>query len=95
MANIIEITGKQHIFGMSQKTGKVYDFTDVYYLGRRKNVEGLAAVKKTVGADLIAADDIVVGGHYAVEIDDEGNIIEIRKADRPAATPAPSSAGKN
>ena len=95
MANIIEVVGKQHIAGTSQKTGKVYDFTDVHYLGRRKNVEGLAAVKKTVGADIISADEIVVGGHYAVEIDDEGNIIEMKKADRSAATPVTGQAGKN
>ena len=95
MANVIEIVGKQHIAGTSQKTGKAYDFTDIYYLGRRKNVEGLAAVKKTVGADLIPADEIVIGGHYALEIDDEGNIIEMRKADRPTVTPATGQASKN
>ena len=95
MANIIEIVGKQHISGTSQKTGKVYDFTDIYYLGRRKNVEGLAAVKKTVGADIIGADEIIVGGHYAVEIDDEGNVIEMKKADRPVAAPVTGQTGKN
>ena len=94
MSNIIEVLGKHHLAGVN-KSGRVYDFTDVYYLGKRRNVEGLAAVKKTIGADIISADEIVVGGHYAVEIDDEGNVIEMRKADRPTAAPATNTTGKN
>lgn len=82
---IIEITGKQHIAGISSKTGKPYDFTDIYYLGRRKNVEGLAAVKKTIGADIIASENIVVGGSYDVDADDEGNIIEMHRVSKPAS----------
>jgi hypothetical protein len=83
---VTEIVGKQHICGISAKTGKAYDFCDIYYLGRRKNVEGLAAVKKTVGADVVAADDITIGGMYDLTVDDEGNIIEVHKVSTSASS---------
>ena len=51
-------------------------------------MEGLAAVKKTIGADIITADNIVVGGSYDVDADDEGNIIEMRRVAKPASTTA-------
>ena len=74
MNAIVEIIGKQHISGVSQKTGKPYDFTDIYYLGRKKGVEGLVAVKKTIGSEIMASRDIVVGGTYSLEGDDEGEM---------------------
>ena len=71
---IIQISGKQHHAGIGKTSGKPYDFCDIHYLGRRRNVEGFAAVKKSVGADIIAADDIIVGSYYDMSVDDEGNI---------------------
>ena len=82
---IIEIAGKQHIAGISTKTGKPYDFCDIHYLGRRKNVEGLASVKKSISADIIPADSIEVGASYAIVADDEGNIIEMRRVAKPTS----------
>lgn len=85
---LIKLEGKQHIAGISKSTNKPYDFCEIHYLGRRKNVEGLAAVKKSVGADVISANDIIVGAEYEMTVDDEGSIIEMRKASKSPSIPA-------
>lgn len=82
---IIEITGKHHFEGIGAKTGKPYDFTDIYYLGRRKDVEGLVSVKKTVQGKDLAADEIVIGASYDMDVDDEGNIINIHRVRKPSS----------
>jgi hypothetical protein len=83
---VTEIVGKCHRQGISKTSGKPYDFSEVHYLGRKKGVEGLAAVAKTVGADIIAYDDIAIGEMYDIERDDDGNIIGMAKAKMPAAS---------
>lgn len=84
---ITEIVGKSHRKGTGKTSGKPYDFTEVHYLGRRRGVEGMAAISKTVGADIISYDDIAIGGMYDITRDDDGNIIEMRKTDKGTASP--------
>ena len=47
----------------------------------------LAAITKTVGADIIPYDDIAIGSMYDITRDDDGNIIEMRKTDKGTASP--------
>ncbi|MBT9650246.1 hypothetical protein GPK87_12535 [Oscillibacter sp. MCC667] len=82
-----EIVGKAHRKGVGKVSGKPYDFTEVHYLGRRRGVEGLAAVSKSVGAEVIVYDDITIGAYYAITHDEDGNIIEMTKVtDKGTAT---------
>ena len=91
---ITEIVGKSHRKGIGKASGKPYDFSEIHYLGRKKGVEGLAAISKTVGADIMAYDDIVINAMYDITRDDDGNIIEMRKADKVSASPVTGQQGK-
>lgn len=70
---VVKIEGKEHRQGVS-KAGKNYDFNVVYFLAKQRGVDGLAAVSKIVDTALIPYDNIIVGQHYDIEIDLNGNI---------------------
>lgn len=74
---VIQILGKQHKSGTSQKTGRPYDFTIIHFAGYNRFVEGQAALTVNIGADLLPYDKILVGLHYDIEPDLDGNIIKI------------------
>ena len=86
----LRIFGKSRRQGISKKSGKPYDFTELHYLARRRGVEGLAAVSKTVDPATIAYDAIELNADYIIEYDESGAIVEMRKAD---SKPAQGTAG--
>lgn len=77
---IIQILGKQHKKGTSQKTGNAYDFTIIHFAGYDRYVEGQAALTTNIGSELLPYDKILVGMHYEIEPDLNGNIYKITPA---------------
>lgn len=71
----IQIVGKTHRNGVGKSSGKPYDFTEVHYLRQSKNVEGLAAVSKTIGAEIMPAEKIIVNNWYNLDFDEDGRIV--------------------
>lgn len=71
----IKVIGKKHVEGISKKTGKPFDFTEVHFLGKAPRVEGVAALTCNVGADMYPFDAIVVNGEYMMERDN-GYVLE-------------------
>lgn len=86
------IYGKIHRKGTGKESGKPYDFSEIHYLGRRKGVEGLAAITKTVGADIISYDEIDINAAYEIERDESGEILSMKKADIKASASAQNKA---
>ena len=82
-----EIVGKAHRKGVGKVSGKPSDLSEVHYLGRRRGIEGLAAVSKSVGAEVIVYDDITIGAYYNIVHDEDGNIIEMHKVTGKGTTP--------
>lgn len=76
---VVKIEGKEHRQGVS-KAGKNYDFNIVYFLAKQRGVDGQAAVNKIVDSTLIPYDNIIVGQHYELSIDLNGNIDGISAA---------------
>lgn len=77
---VIKIEGKQHMQGVSKKTGNKYDFITVHTLMKLPYVDGLAAVTKNIGVDVIAYDRINVGSYYDFQTDFNGNVISVTPA---------------
>lgn len=77
---IIKIEGKQHMQGVSKKTGKKYDFITIHTLMKMPYVEGLAAVTKNIGVDVIAYNSIIVGSYYDFQTDFKGNVTSVTPA---------------
>lgn len=73
----VVICGKVHRQGTS-RAGRDYDFNEIHFLAPQRGIEGLAAVTKIVGKDVIAYDKILVQQSYDLEIDLQGNIISMR-----------------
>ena len=74
----LKIYGKAHIQGKSKKTGKDVDFYVVHLLMPDPNIEGMAAVQKTVNPSLIKYENIIVNQYYDIEPDFNGNIISFK-----------------
>lgn len=72
----IKVIGKAHLKGTSKKTGKDYDFIQVHYNGRARDVDGLAALTLSLDPREYPFADVVVGGDYNVEFDNRGYIVE-------------------
>lgn len=73
----IQVHGKCYRKGVGKATGKPYEFTEIHYLARKRGVDGLAAITKTIDPAVIAYDRIEINGEYNIEYDDAGNIIEM------------------
>lgn len=73
----IQIFGKNHRNGISQKTGKPYDFWELHYSGPQRGVTGKAAIIKTADPGLFNFEAMAVPGEYLVEYDGQGNIINL------------------
>lgn len=76
---VIRLEGKEHRQGTS-KRGQAYDFIVLHFLGKSRGVDGLGAIQKLIDPDLINYDDLLVGQHYELEPDLDGNIIAIKVA---------------
>lgn len=64
---IIKVIGKQHRSGNSKKTGKAYDFSEVYFLGENRFVEGQIGMSCTVDPSMVPFAQIVVGAEYVAD----------------------------
>lgn len=73
----VQIFGKNHRNGISQKTGKSYDFWELHYSGPQRGVIGEAAITKTADPGLFNFEAMTVPGEYLVEYDGQGNIISL------------------
>lgn len=69
---IIKVIGKQHRAGTSKKTGKPYDFSEVYFLGENRYVEGQIGMSCTVDPSQVPFSQIVLGAEYVAEFGPSG-----------------------
>lgn len=77
---VIKVEGKEHRQGMS-KRGNEYDFIVLHFLAdRQRGVEGRAAVQKLMNPDILPYQDILVGQHYDLETDLNGEIVGMTPA---------------
>ena len=72
----VKVIGKAHLQGVSKKTGNPYDFIQIHYNSRARNVEGLAALTLNLDPNEYPFADVVVGGEYNLELDNRGYIVE-------------------
>lgn len=72
----VNVIGKSHLKGIAKKTGNPYDFIQVHYNGRARNVEGLAALTLNLDPQDFPFADVTVGAEYNVEFDNRGYIVE-------------------
>lgn len=77
---IVQIRGKQHRQGVSKKTGNQYDFWEIHYFGPRRGVTGEAAITKIVDPGLFDFEAMMLPGNYAIECDDQGDIVSLAPA---------------
>ena len=71
----IKVYGKSHLEGIAKKTGNPYNFNQVHYLGKARNVEGQAALTLALDPRDYPIDRIEVGKEYDVEFDQRGYVI--------------------
>ena len=71
----IKVYGKSHLEGIAKKTGNPYNFNQVHYLGKARNVEGQAALTLALDPREYPIDRIEVGKEYDVEFDQRGYVI--------------------
>lgn len=76
---VICLEGKEHRQGTS-KRGSTYDFYVLHFLGKARGVEGQGAIQKLVDPEVIDYDKLLIGQHYDLEADLDGNIIAIKVA---------------
>lgn len=72
----IKVAGKSHLQGVSKKTGREYNLTQVHYLGKARNVEGQAALTLMLDAIEYPSGTIEIGREYVVEFDNRGYVVE-------------------
>ena len=72
----IKVYGKQHLEGVAKKSGNPYNFNQVHYLGKQRNVEGLAAMTLALDPIDYPIGSIEVGKEYNVEFDNRGYVVE-------------------
>lgn len=76
---IIKVIGKQHRSGTSKKTGKPYDFSEVYFLGDNRYVEGQMGMSCIVDPAQVPFAQIVVGGEYVAEFGPGGYLESFKR----------------
>ena len=76
----IKVYGKSHLEGVAKKTGNPYNFNQVHYLGKARNVEGLAAQTLALDPFDYPIDRIEVGREYDVEFDNRGYVVAFAPA---------------
>lgn len=74
---IVKLEGKQHLKGVSRRTGSPYDFITIHFLQKSANVDGLAAMTKNISPSIVDYDRLIVGQHYDFQTDLDGNIITV------------------
>lgn len=76
---IINVIGKRHCSGTSKKSGKPFDFSEVYYLGAQRNIEGKAGLSFTVDPSVLSYPEIVVGADYYAEFGPGGYLVSFKR----------------
>lgn len=76
---IINVIGKRHCSGTSKKSGKPFDFSEVFFIGQQRNVEGQAGLSFTVDPTVISFSEIVVGADYYVEFGPGGYLESFKR----------------
>lgn len=72
----IKVLGKQHLEGISKKTGQPYNFNQVHYLGKQRGVEGQAALTLMLDPAEFPLGSIELGREYIAEFDGRGYLQE-------------------
>ena len=72
----IKVYGKAHLEGVAKKTGNPYNFNQVHYLGKARNVTGQAAMTLALDPIDYPIDTIEVGKEYNVEFDNRGYVVD-------------------
>lgn len=76
---VVQVIGKQHIFGTSSKTGKTYDFSKAYCSYMDSHVEGAACREFLLPAGFDSSK-ILVGQYYNFDFDFSGRLTSISPA---------------
>lgn len=76
---IINVIGKRHCSGTSKKSGKPFDFSEVFIIGDRRNVEGQAGLSFTVDPSVISYSEIVVGADYNADFGPGGYLVSFKR----------------
>lgn len=76
---IINVIGKRHLSGTSKKSGKPFDFSEVFYLGSQRNIEGQAGLSFTVDPSVLSYPEIVVGADYNAEFGPGGYLVSFKR----------------
>lgn len=71
----IKVFGKQHLSGVSKKTGKKYDFIQLHCLVPQRGVEGEAAKVISVSPSVVDYASIALGKTCAIELDFDGRVV--------------------
>ena len=76
---IINVIGKRHLSGTSKKSGKPFDFSEVFYIGTQRNIEGQAGLSFTVDPSVLSFPEIVVGADYNAEFGPGGYLVRFKR----------------
>lgn len=76
---IINVIGKRHCSGTSKKSGKPFDFSEVFYIGTQRNIEGQAGLSFTVDPSVLSFPEIVVGADYIAEFGPGGYLVSFKR----------------
>lgn len=76
---IIKVIGKRHCSGTSKKSGKPFDFSEVFFIDQQRNVEGQVGLSFTVDSTVISYSDIVVGADYNAEFGPGGYLVSFKR----------------
>lgn len=76
---IIIVIGRQRRTGTSKKTGKPYDFSEIYFLSTSPFVEGQVGDKCTVDPSVCTYDKIYVGREYIADFDNTGRLVSFKQ----------------
>lgn len=71
----IMVVGKQHLEGISKKSGKPFNFYSIHYTAPARGVIGEAALTLTLDPNHYDFNSIVVPGEYDVEFDRSGYVV--------------------
>lgn len=76
---IINVIGKRHCSGTSKKSGKPFDFSEVFFIGTQRNIEGQAGLSFTVDPSVLSFPEIVVGADYNAEFGPGGYLVNFKR----------------
>lgn len=76
---IINVIGKRHCCGTSKKSGKPFDFSEVFFIGQQRGVEGQSGLSFTVDPTVISYPEIVVGADYNAEFGPGGYLVSFKR----------------